>query len=38
MDKANTTKDMRGKTGREVGLEKEWNGRFYHVRRMMTYD
>ena len=38
MNKTNTTKDTRGKDIREVGLEKEWNEGFYHVRLMTAYD
>ena len=38
MDKTDTTQRHEGKGKREVGLEKEWNEGFYHVRRMMAYD
>ena len=38
MDKTNTTKDIRAKAKGGLDLEKEWNGGFDHVRRMMAYD
>ena len=37
MDKTDNQKHE-GEGRREVGLEKEWNERFYHVRWMMAYD